>query len=210
MRPEAVRRGQNFERCGVTDPHALSPLHDALTALHRWLVECRVPYVIVGGVAAAVLGRPRFTRDVDAMVQLSAESWPEVLRKGEPFGFVARIPDALEFAHRSRVLLLRHFPSHVDVDMMLALLPLEEAIIRDARILRIAQIDVPFPAPEDLFIMKAIAGRPRDLADLEGILDANSDLDRNKIVAAAARLSELLESPELMERVRRLLTLSQE
>lgn len=40
-----------------------SPLKDLLS----WLKAAKAKGVIVGGVAASLLGRPRFTRDVDAL-----------------------------------------------------------------------------------------------------------------------------------------------
>jgi hypothetical protein len=33
-----------------------------------WLEQENIPAVIVGGIAASVLGRPRLTRDIDALM----------------------------------------------------------------------------------------------------------------------------------------------
>ena len=45
----------------------LTPLVGALGDLTRWFAECSVPGMVIGGVAASILGRPRATRDVDAL-----------------------------------------------------------------------------------------------------------------------------------------------
>jgi hypothetical protein len=67
-----------------------------------------VPVVVVGGIAVALLGRPRFTRDIDVLVELEESRWPTILEAGRAFGIGARIDQPLEFARRSRVLRLRH------------------------------------------------------------------------------------------------------
>lgn len=52
----------------AVDP--LAPLLAALNDLVRWTEDQSVPAVILGGVAAGILGRPWVTRDVDALVRL--------------------------------------------------------------------------------------------------------------------------------------------
>ena len=46
-----------------------------------------------------------------------------------PFDLVPRIPDAIEFAHETRVLLLRHAPTGIDIDLSLGALPFEEELV---------------------------------------------------------------------------------
>ncbi len=41
-----------------------------LRAVVAWLDENATPYVVVGGVAASVLGEPRQTRDVDLIAAI--------------------------------------------------------------------------------------------------------------------------------------------
>jgi len=50
----------------VPDVPELALLRQALSDLLRWLAETNVPGIIIGGVAASLLGHPRLTRDVDA------------------------------------------------------------------------------------------------------------------------------------------------
>ena len=88
-----------------------------------------VPVVIVGGIAVSLLGRPRFTRDIDALVDLDEARWPAIIEAGRPVGIGPRIDDALVFARRSRVLLLRHGPSQIDIDVILSGLPFDRAIV---------------------------------------------------------------------------------
>ncbi len=45
--------------------------------------------------------------------------------------------------------------------------------------------------------MKAVAHRPKDLLDIQGIIQSNPNLDRQRIRAWVIEFAELLEMPEL-------------
>ena len=47
---------------------------------------CGTPGAIIGEIAASVLGRPRLTVDIDVLVLLEREEWPEFLAAGREFG----------------------------------------------------------------------------------------------------------------------------
>ena len=141
-----------------------------------WLDASAAPGVIVGGVAASILGRPRLTEDIDVLVLIERDEWSAFLAAGRPLGFVPRIDDALDFAETSRVLLALHQPSGVPVDIVLGALSLEDEIVRGARKVEIAGISVRLPTPESIVVMKAIARRARDVADIEGILEVHDRL----------------------------------
>lgn len=59
----------------------LAPLNDLLA----WLQKSQVPFVVIGGVAASILGRPRVTNDVDILVMLSEDRWDGFLAEGRQF-----------------------------------------------------------------------------------------------------------------------------
>lgn len=184
---------------------ALVPLLEALRSLLGWLRATKTPGVIIGGVAASLLGKPRVTGDVDAVVWTGDASWDELVEAGRPFGIVPRRPDVIAFARRSRVLLLRHEPSTIDLDVSLGALPFEEEMIARARRHRFGRLSVPLPTPEDLIIMKAIAHRPRDFADIESILEANPGIDEARIRDLVREFAAILEAPDLMTDLERLL-----
>jgi len=184
----------------------MAPLVAALRDLVRWLRASRAKGAIIGGVAASLLGRPRFTRDVDALVLLEDNAWAPFLSAGAAFGLVPRRPDALAFARRTRVLLLRHEPSGIDVDVSLGTLPFEEEAVARARSRRvIAGVSVPLVSPEDLIVMKAIAHRPRDIADIESLVDARPALDRTRIRRWVREFAAILHAPELVTDLERVL-----
>lgn len=189
----------------MAKPDPLERLRAGLRDLVAWLQSSRTPCVVIGGVAAAVLGRPRVTADIDAVVLIEEARWPDFLEAGTAFGFVPRRPDCLEFAARTRVLLVRHAPSSVDVDISLGALPFEREMIARACWRDVAGVLVPLPAPEDLVVMKAVAGRARDLADIEDIVANNPDLDRSRVRRIVAQFADALEEPELLRKLERAL-----
>ena len=173
----------------------VAPLPD----LVEWWQSQDVRGLVVGGLAVALLGRPRVTRDVDALVLLPDERWPAFMDAGSAFGFVPRQPDALEFAQEARVLLVRHQPTGIDVDVALGCLPFEEEAVARARTVEVAGVSVPLPTPEDLIIMKAVAHRDRDLLDIEGLLAAHLDLDLRRVRRWVRAFADALETPELYD-----------
>jgi hypothetical protein len=158
--------------------------------------------MVIGGVAASFLGRPRLTQDIDALLILPEPQWQDAMDRAKEFGIVPRIDAAIEFARRARVLLLRHAASGIDVDVAFGGLPFEHDAVERSSVYDIAGVRVRLPRVEDLIIMKAIAHRPKDLQDIEGLLAAHPDVDL-KIVrqwirefANAMTMSELIEDFE--------------
>lgn len=176
-----------------------SDLLQPLADLRSWLDAVHAQAVIVGGVAVSFLGRPRFTQDIDALAILAEREWEAAVRIAAAHGIVPRIAAPVAFARRSRVLLLRHRDSAIDIDVILGGLPFEEKAVEHGQDHSIGGVDIRLPRVEDLLIMKAVAHRPRDLQDIETLLDAHPGLDLGSVrqwvsdFAAATSMSELLE-----------------
>jgi hypothetical protein len=145
----------------------------------------------------AAIGRPRATRDVDVLVWLPlTRDWPAAVAALAP-ELVFRPGGNLAFAEASRVLLLRHVATGVDVDVALGLLPIEQELVESAVLSEESGLALPLPRPEHLVVLKALAGRPRDLVDIEGILEVQPALDRAYVKRVVAEHAEVLEMPEL-------------
>ncbi len=183
----------------------LVPLLSAIRDLVAWLKAKRVEGLIIGGVAASILGRPRVTRDVDALVLLDEKDWGEFLSAGTEFGFVARVTDPIGFARKAKVLLVRHEPSGIDVDVTFGALPFEKEAVTNGVGVDIRGVRLPLPTAEDLIIMKAVAHRPRDLADIESIMDAHQKLNLRKIRRWVREFSTVVEMPEIFNDLEKIL-----
>lgn len=176
----------------------------ALADLTEWLEAAGVPAMVVGGIAASLLGRPRATRDIDALAVVPDDQWTELVGSAKAHGILPRIANPIEFAHRTRVLLLRHTESGIDIDIILSGLPFEADAVSRATVHDLGGVRVRLPQVEDLLIMKAVAHRPQDLRDIEGLLDVFPAADVESVrrwirdFAAAAELPDL---PEEFERL---------
>lgn len=177
-------------------PTSLRGLLGALTAVTSWLEECGVPFAVVGGVAASLHGRPRVTKDVDLVAIAEDERWASLLARAAKWRLEPRISDALDFAGTTRVLLLEHEPSHIEVDLSFGMLPFERELVERAEIRTVRRLSFPIASAEDILVMKALALRPRDVADIEGILQSVASLDLERVRATVALLSAALETDD--------------
>lgn len=177
----------------------LTSLLAPLTALQRLMARFDNQGIIIGGIAASLLGRPRLTADVDAMLLLSIEELPLLMEVAAQEGLVPRITDAQDFARRHRVLLLRHQESGINVDISLGLLPFEIEAVERSIVYQVGPLAIRLPTPEDLIIFKAIAHRPQDLLDIQAILESHPHLDRKRIERWVREFAQLLEMPEVWD-----------
>jgi len=177
-------------------------LRDTLAGLMEWFLGEDLEAAVIGGVAAGLHGHPRLTEDVDAVVVGTAAE--ELITAGKRYGFAPRIKDALEFSQRTHVLLMQH-RSGVGVDLSLGALPFESEVIARAQRIDADGLVIIVASPEDLIIMKALARRPQDIADIAGILDIQSSLDTERIRHWVREFSALLEMPEIFDELESLL-----
>lgn len=177
----------------------------ALQSLTSWLEAEHVPYVTIGGVAVSLLAQPRATQDIDVVIWLERERWESFLLAGEAYGFTPRINDALNFAVRSRVILLQYQNGGVSLDLSCGALPFEREMIERATTLNIGALNLKMPTPEDLIVTKSIAQRPKDIADIEALLSIHQNLDVAYIRRWVEEFAAALEMPELSENLEKLL-----
>ncbi|MDW8319219.1 MAG: nucleotidyl transferase AbiEii/AbiGii toxin family protein [Anaerolineae bacterium] len=172
--------------------------------LHQFLRSLGLPYAVIGGMAVQWWGEPRATRDVDLTVIAPPDQPTSVFIQQVLDRFPARIENALEFARRSRVILIAA-SNGCPVDISLGLPGYEEEVMRRAvefelepgKAIRVC-------SAEDLIIHKALAGRPQDVRDIEGIVYRQRDnLDTAVIRRWLRAFAELLDNSEIVERFER-------
>ena len=129
-----------------------------------------IPWYLFGAQAAILYGAARLTADVDITVSLRDHSLTELISALKQAGFDTRISDAEQFAEQNRVLLLVHAPSRMPIDIIIAGPGPEEAILARRRKLSVGGIQIPVACPEDLIVMKLLAGRSKDLDDISSML----------------------------------------
>ena len=193
--------GKTQRKSSRPENEGLAPLLAPLQALQNLLAQFNHQGVIIGGIAASLLGTPRFTVDLDAVFLLSIDDIPELLQEAARQGIEPRIPDAMSFARKNRVLLLRHTASSTDIDLSLGILPFEYEMVERSNLVNVGKLQLRLPTPEDLIIMKAIAHRPKDLMDIQAIAASHHDLDKMRIRYWVEQFGEALDLPELWNEI---------
>jgi len=142
----------------------------AVRAVRDAIASLGVPAAIIGGIGVIARGVPRLTDDVDASIA-AADLCPleDLVRRLAAFGIQPRMDDVVAFARRRHVLLMRHAPTGVDVDLSLAWIPWEHEALERAETLRFGAIPIRVPTAEDLLVYKLVAARPRDIEDASAL-----------------------------------------
>jgi hypothetical protein len=175
-------------------------LLEAAWEVHRFLTARQVPYAIIGGFAVQHWGQPRLTVDLDVTVSVPAERTLDFVRDVIS-RFTPRVQDLETFARDTRVIPVRA-PDGCLIDISLAI-PGYEDLVMARTVEYEVEPDRPlrFCSPEDLIIHKAVAGRPLDIQDIEGVIFRQRDaLDSDYIRHWLHDFSTVLESPEILER----------
>jgi hypothetical protein len=189
----------------MTSSDTLKPLAEPLAAVQRLIEQLNHQGVVIGGVAASLLGQPRLTADADVLILASIDDIPRVLELAGAEGLQPRTANVVEFARRSRVVLLRHAASGIDVDISLGVLPFEIEAVERSHEHQAGALRIRLPTPEDLIILKAVAHRPKDLVDIAAVIGVHRQLDVARIRFWVQQFADLLEQPELWTDVEMLL-----
>jgi hypothetical protein len=155
---------------------------------------------VIGGIAVIARGVPRLTRDIDVAIAGEDATVTELADELSRVGIVPRIADALTFAEASQVMLLRHRPTGVDIDVSRAWLPFELEALAAAKPELLGAVRIAIARPEDLIIYKAVAWRPQDQQDVERLLALHgSSIDLERVRRHVGALGEALEVDRLRE-----------
>jgi hypothetical protein len=152
----------------------------------------------IGGIAVLRWGEPRVTRDIDLNI-LAGFGGENRIIDTLLTRYAARLPDAREFAHRNRILLLRT-SSGMGIDVSLGALPFEETLIDRATLFDFdSGLELRTCSAEDLVVMKLFAFRPLDVQDAQGIAIRNrGSLDWHYIEEQLQPLADVKHQPEIL------------
>lgn len=165
-----------FEKQSVEEGLFLDVLRRALEALEA----SEVPYAIIGGVASAIYGRPRYTLDVDVLVR--HDDAGRAIEALDAAGFDTERTDPLWLykAVSDGVVVDVLFSSSGDVY-------LDEEMSARSRVEEFRGLRMRVAPPEDVVVMKAIAhaeSTPRYWHDALGII-ARTPLDWDYLLRRA-------------------------
>jgi hypothetical protein len=134
-----------------------------------------LPYMVIGGQAVLLYGEPRLTQDIDVTVGVSPDRLPEVLAALTEVG-IRPLVDA-SFVEETLVLPCEDLESRIRVDVVFSFSGYEQEALQRAKRVDVAGTEVKFASREDLLIHKIVAGRPRDIEDVRGVLLKADEMD---------------------------------
>ena len=149
-------------------------LVDAVRLLAEAFVSKSIRYAIVGGIAASMRGRPRFTQDVDVLLEVPQIALPSLLDELVRLGFNLDATKVIHEYVREHLTAFQY--KSVRIDWIKPLLPLYARTLADASLrpwkkgqpIRVA-------SAEGLILTKLVAFRPQDQLDITMLLSANRD-----------------------------------
>lgn len=127
-----------------------------------------VKALIVGGYAVAFHAKPRFTKDIDLLVEPNPDNAQRLLRALSDFGFGAADLAVDDFTTPGRVVQLGIAPNRVD--LMTAIDGVSFADAWTGRVSgRFGAVPVFYIGKAELVRNKRATGRAQDLADVEAL-----------------------------------------
>ena len=174
------------------------------TAEH--LDQQEIPYMIIGGQAVLVYGRPRLTRDIDITLGVDTDKLASIEEVCKTLKLRILADNPQEFAQNTKVLPTEEPDLKIRVDFIFSFTPYEAQAIKKAKRVLIADYPVKFASCEDVIIHKMVAGRAIDEEDIVGILARNRDaIDFAYIEKWLSEFGKIIEHEGILERFKGLL-----
>lgn len=162
-----------------------------------------LPYALMGGLAVRAFGVPRPTYDVDVTLAIAEERLGELYDAVEAAGYT--VPEAYRKGWLDRIaemplvkfrIYRGTLSESVDVDLFLVKTEFQRNIMERRIAAEVENIgSASIVSPEDLILLKLIAGRPRDMGDIDDVRFMHGDLDVDYMRHWATRL-EMAEALE--------------
>ena len=179
----------------------MNGLYEAAAEIQAFCESRGWRFCFIGGLALIRWGAVRQTQDVDLtlLTGFDDERFIDDLLNT----FTARIKEAKSFALQSRVVLVSA-ANGTPLDVSLGGLPFEEEMVgRSSPFAYLPSLRLNTASAEDMVILKSFAGRTKDWADVESIVERQAGkLDWQLIFRELTPLCELKESPESLERLK--------
>lgn len=155
------------------------------------LRQLHIPVVLVGGYAVAAWGAVRATRDIDLLAAVPDGLAPRVTKELKNAGFKVELRRGDE-GDPMRGLIRVEGTEALDsspVEIILGLRKMPATVFERARQVPFLGLEVPVASPEDMILLKCLAGGPIDLEDARSILAVmKGKLDMKYLEAEAKRL----------------------
>ncbi|MCX6558269.1 MAG: nucleotidyl transferase AbiEii/AbiGii toxin family protein [Candidatus Aminicenantes bacterium] len=148
-----------------------------LLPILKVLREAGVPFVLAGGYAVAAWGTVRATRDIDFIAAVAPDKIPALIKEFIKAGFKGNYRPGDEDDPVRGVIGLERVDAEAaePVEIILGIKKMPADIFARARQIRFFGVEVPVTSPEDLIVLKCLAGGPVDQEDARSILKIMRD-----------------------------------
>lgn len=128
----------------------------------------QVRYLVIGGYAVALHGYPRYTKDMDVWIEMTAENAAKMVKALDQFGFRSLGLKMNDFLEPHQIIQLGYPPARIDLITTPPGIDFESCYTSRVEV-EIEGVIVNFIDLENLKRSKRAAGRLQDLADLENL-----------------------------------------
>lgn len=135
----------------------------------RLLNKHQVDYMVVGGYALALHGKPRHTGDLDIWISISEENAERMLQVLRDFGMGALGFEKEDFLKPGYITQIGYPPLRIDILNNIDGVEFSEAVQNRQKIKLDGNLEVSFIGLQDFIKNKEAAGRSQDLSDIKEI-----------------------------------------
>ena len=128
-----------------------------------------VRYLLIGAFAVAAHGYPRYTKDIDVLIDEERDNAEKMVEVLKDFGFSSLGLTASDFLEGG-IIQLGYEPNRIDVLSRVPGVAFGAAFERRAEVF-INDVSVSLIAKDDLIKAKQASARPQDLVDVEKLKD---------------------------------------
>jgi len=174
------------------------------TNIIDFLEESKSTYVIIGGLAVSLIGEPRMTLDVDLILSLPKDEIKRFLMNVANKGYELNIQKESKRIEDTGT--FRFSMGFFHADVILASSTFEDSMFKRRKRLELAGRKAYFPSPEDLILLKIVAGREKDMLDAKSIaIRHKNKLDQKYLEKWAQKLSDEAQDMAIWNRLSKIL-----
>jgi len=167
------------------------------------LSDAGIDSIVIGGLAVAIWGEPRLTRDVDLKVLLQRDR-AQLLVKALPAGFRCLADQPEETLRRVGFLFVQD-AAGIRIDFLLAETGFDVEALSRKRQIEMMGEHIAVCTAEDLIVYKLISTRPRDHDDVLGVVRRQQDkLDDNYVTSWLSQFEQALDDSTLVTSYRQM------
>jgi hypothetical protein len=135
----------------------------------KLLNKHKVKYCIVGAYAVGLYAQPRYTKDLDILIEPTLENGARIIKALEDFGFESLGLTAKDFTAKGEFIQLGYEPVRIDLITSIKGLDNFNDVWRNKRIDQYGKQKVNVIGLKELMESKKASDRPQDKIDLESL-----------------------------------------